>query len=126
MAEKDKLLRFLRERTEDDILSLTDQKDAAREFNCSLRDIEETALSHLILPGRYQRNGLDAAQQLLLFQAKVAVIGCGGLGGRVAELLARMGVGSITLTDPDVFNETNLNRQIFVTQKLWETTKLKW
>jgi len=43
----------------------------------------------------------------------VAIIGCGGLGGRTAELLARLGVGHLILTDPDVFSESNLNRQIF-------------
>lgn len=115
MAEKNDLLRFLQERTEDDLLSLTGQREAARQFNCSLREIEETALNHSILPGRYQRNGLGPAQQLLLFRTSVSIIGCGGLGGRVADLLARMGVGSIFLTDPDIFNESNLNRQIFCT-----------
>ncbi|MBU0945126.1 MAG: ThiF family adenylyltransferase [Proteobacteria bacterium] len=115
MVEKSELLQFLRGRTENDILSLADQREAASRFNCSLRDIEEIALSHSILPRRYQRNGLDPVRQLLLFHAKVAIIGCGGLGGRVSDLLARMGVGSLFLTDPDTFNETNLNRQNFCT-----------
>ncbi|MBU1138528.1 MAG: HesA/MoeB/ThiF family protein [Proteobacteria bacterium] len=115
MAEESDLLRFLQERSDGNLLSLTAQREAARQFDCSLRDIEETALSHSILPERYQRNGLLPAQQLLLFHAKVAIIGSGGLGGRVAELLARMGVGNIFLTDPDIFNESNLNRQNFCT-----------
>lgn len=113
MVEESDLLRFLQEHIENDVLSFADQKEAARLFHYSLREIEETALNHLILPGRYLRNGLNPARQLLLFHAKVAVIGCGGLGGRVAELLARMGVGSLFLTDPDIFNESNLNRQNF-------------
>ncbi len=115
MAEERELLQFLQERTKDGSLSLVDQRDAARQFNCSLRDIEETALNHSILPGRYQRNGLSPARQLLLFHAKVAIIGCGGLGGRVADLLARLGVGCLCLTDPDIFSESNLNRQNFCT-----------
>ena len=42
---------------------------------------------------------------------KVAVIGCGGVGGLHAINLARMGVEYITLVDPDVFELSNLNRQ---------------
>lgn len=47
----------------------------------------------------------------------VCVIGCGGLGGWTAELLARTGVGRLTLVDPDVFRESNLNRQLFATER---------
>jgi molybdopterin/thiamine biosynthesis adenylyltransferase len=43
---------------------------------------------------------------------KVCVIGCGGLGGYVIEMLGRIGVGFITAVDGDVFQESNLNRQI--------------
>jgi tRNA A37 threonylcarbamoyladenosine dehydratase len=49
-----------------------------------------------------------------LFRNKsVAVIGCGGLGGYIIEMLARLGIGNITVVDGDVFNETNLNRQLY-------------
>jgi len=44
-------------------------------------------------------------------QAKVAVIGCGGVGGLHAMNLARMGIENIILVDPDVFELSNLNRQ---------------
>jgi len=47
-----------------------------------------------------------------LTAARVAVFGVGGVGGYVAEGLARSGVGSLTLVDNDVVSETNLNRQI--------------
>ena len=63
------------------------------------------------------RNGLDVTDQDTLQQATVAIIGCGGLGGRTAELLVRLGVGSFILTDPDIFTTSNLNRQIFCTPK---------
>lgn len=43
---------------------------------------------------------------------KVCVIGCGGLGGYIIEMLSRLGIGQITAVDYDVFEETNLNRQI--------------
>lgn len=46
----------------------------------------------------------------------VCIVGCGGLGGWAAELLARTGVGRLTLVDPDVFQESNLNRQLFATE----------
>ena len=47
-----------------------------------------------------------------LQNARVAVFGVGGVGGFIAEALARSGVGSIDLYDNDVVSLTNLNRQI--------------
>ena len=47
-----------------------------------------------------------------LRSARVAVFGIGGVGGYVAEALARSGVGHIDLIDSDVITETNINRQI--------------
>ena len=42
----------------------------------------------------------------------VCVVGCGGIGGYVIEMLARIGVLNITGIDYDAFDTTNLNRQI--------------
>ncbi len=62
---------------------------------------------------RYLRNGiLEDEEQEILKSKKVAVIGCGGLGGYVVEMLARLGVGHLVLCDGDRFDETNLNRQL--------------
>lgn len=63
---------------------------------------------------RYIRNKITLSDQEmeLLGRAKVCVIGCGGLGGYIIEMLGRIGVGSVTAIDGDVFDETNLNRQI--------------
>lgn len=47
-----------------------------------------------------------------LKNSKVAVFGVGGVGGYIAEALARSGVGNIDLIDSDVVDITNLNRQI--------------
>lgn len=47
-----------------------------------------------------------------LTKSHVAVIGLGGVGGYVAMLLARAGVGKITIVDFDTVDETNINRQI--------------
>ena len=47
-----------------------------------------------------------------LQQAKVAVFGLGGVGGQVAESLARAGVGTLVLIDHDVVSVSNINRQV--------------
>lgn len=47
--------------------------------------------------------------------AHVAIFGIGGVGGYVAEALARSGVGSFTLFDADVVSKSNINRQIIAT-----------
>lgn len=51
-----------------------------------------------------------------LRKSTVAVFGLGGVGGYVAEALARSGVGKLELVDHDVFSITNLNRQILSTR----------
>lgn len=53
------------------------------------------------------RDGMDT-----LKNARVAVFGVGGVGGYVAEALARSGVGSLDLIDKDTVSESNINRQI--------------
>ncbi len=52
-----------------------------------------------------------------LLQAKVVVIGCGGLGGIAAVYLAASGIGAIHLVDYDVVDASNLHRQVFYTMK---------
>ncbi|MBQ4649222.1 MAG: HesA/MoeB/ThiF family protein [Firmicutes bacterium] len=67
---------------------------------------------------RYERNRIfSLSQQEELASKKVAVIGCGGLGGYVIEMLARTGVGHIVCCDGDFFTESNLNRQLLSTEK---------
>lgn len=63
---------------------------------------------------RYVRNGItiDEADQQILQKSTVCILGCGGLGGYSIELLARAGVGHLRVVDKDVFDETNLNRQL--------------
>jgi len=50
--------------------------------------------------------------------AAVAVVGLGGVGGAAAEALCRTGVGKLILVDHDVFDVTNLNRQILSNQSV--------
>lgn len=63
---------------------------------------------------RYSRNipALSEAECTALQKKTVAVIGCGGLGGYLIEYLARIGIGAIRCVDGDVFDESNLNRQL--------------
>lgn len=42
----------------------------------------------------------------------VLVVGLGGVGAYSAEMIARAGVGQLTIVDGDVVNETNINRQL--------------
>lgn len=58
----------------------------------------------------------DEAMQILK-DSRVAVFGVGGVGGYVAEALARSGVGAFDLIDRDRVSITNLNRQIIATMK---------
>lgn len=68
---------------------------------------------------RYSRNQsmISSDEQILLNKSKVCVIGCGGLGGYNIEMLARLGIGTITIIDGDVFDESNLNRQLYSTSE---------
>ena len=56
----------------------------------------------------FKRSGIEKLQQ-----SKVAVFGLGGVGGYVVEVLARSGVGHLSIFVDDVVCLTNLNRQIF-------------
>jgi len=105
---------FLKSRAEGDLLPWRAQCDAARHFGKSLGQIEVAALGWDLLPGRYRRNRatVSTSDQLRLCRSRVAVIGCGGLGGYLIEQLARLGVGALVVVDPDVFEEHNLNRQL--------------
>ncbi len=62
----------------------------------------------------FSRTELLLGEQAMqkLNSARVAIFGVGGVGGYVAEGLARSGVGSLTLVDNDTVSETNINRQI--------------
>jgi len=65
---------------------------------------------------RYSRQvlfpGIGLAGQRTLAAARVAIVGCGATGAASANLLARAGVGEITLIDRDFVEESNLQRQV--------------
>ena len=59
--------------------------------------------------------GADGLEKLAA--AKVTIVGLGGVGGQAAEAVARSFVGKIVLIDGDKVAPSNLNRQIFATEK---------
>jgi len=98
-------------------LALADARRLSHHHAMPLKEVEIAALQLEIIPARYSRNSrtLSAQDQLKLLQTHAAIIGLGGLGGAVADLMARLGVGELTLVDGDIFEETNLNRQLLAT-----------
>ena len=79
------------------------------------------------MDARYARNipDLSGAECEILKSKQVLVVGCGGLGGHIIDQLARIGVGSIRAVDGDVFEETNLNRQLLSSVPLLGVNKAK-
>ncbi|GAI18302.1 unnamed protein product, partial [marine sediment metagenome] len=89
-------------------------KEIAHKFQRKTREVEILALNNNLIPERYHRNlgVISPYEQVKLLQSKIAIIGVGGLGGTVLELLARMGIGELIIVDKDVMGDDNLNRQI--------------
>lgn len=76
---------------------------------------------------RYERNipALTEAECLALRNKRVLVVGCGGLGGHIIDMLARIGTGTLRVVDGDVFEKTNLNRQLLSQVPLLGVSKAK-
>ncbi len=96
------------------VIGLAEVERLASENAAPVNLVEQHCLQAEIIPSRYLRNlgTLGYEGQLRLLRSRVAVIGLGGLGGLITELLARMGIGRLVLADGDVFSEDNLNRQV--------------
>jgi molybdopterin/thiamine biosynthesis adenylyltransferase len=96
-------------------------------FQISGRDIEIAALEENIIPEHYARNmkTFSSKDQSILLRSQASIVGLGGLGGAVTEILARVGVGTLVLIEADVFEESNLNRQCLSTLCHLETSKTK-
>jgi molybdopterin-synthase adenylyltransferase len=69
-----------------------------------------------VIEERYSRQvlypGIGKEGQSRLASSHVAVVGCGATGAVAAALLARAGVGILTLVDRDFVEESNLQRQV--------------
>ena len=63
---------------------------------------------------RYSRNmtSISLEENMILQKSRVTIVGCGGLGGYIIEMLARLGLGHIRVIDYDSFDISNLNRQL--------------
>ncbi len=65
---------------------------------------------------RYHRQmllcGIGNEGQKRLLDSHTLIVGCGALGGAIADLLARAGVGTLTIVDRDIVDLTNLHRQV--------------
>jgi molybdopterin-synthase adenylyltransferase len=72
----------------------------------AVEGIEERYSRQVLYPGIGERG------QKRLAQGHVAVVGCGATGAAAAALLARAGVGALTLVDRDFVEESNLQRQV--------------
>ena len=79
------------------------------------------------MDGRYARNisALTRAECEVLTQKRILVVGCGGLGGHIIDQLARIGVGFLRVVDGDVFEASNLNRQLLSSVPLLGVSKAK-
>jgi molybdopterin-synthase adenylyltransferase len=99
-------------------LTVAQAREIAGRHHRSERDIDIAALADGVIPLRYVRNQktYSSADQIRLLNASAAIVGLGGLGGSVLDILARAGVGRLTLIDGDRFEEHNLNRQLLCTQ----------
>jgi len=99
-------------------ISVKQIKEISCKFQTKSREVDMLALQNNIIPKRYQRNlgVVSPSEQIKLLQSKVAIIGAGGLGGTVLELLVRMGIGELIIADKDIIGDSNLNRQILSTE----------
>ncbi len=87
-------------------------------MNLSVEE-EEQYRRHLLL------NEIGLEGQLKLKQAKVLVVGAGGLGCPILQYLTAAGIGTIGIADDDDVEQSNLQRQILYTYKDIKENKAK-
>jgi molybdopterin/thiamine biosynthesis adenylyltransferase len=106
-------------------ISVEDIVRLSTAFGVPGRDVEIAALKADATPERYVRNmkTFSSDEQIILLRSRVSIVGLGGLGGAVTEILARVGIGTLRLIDGDIFEDSNLNRQFLSTPDLIATSK---
>lgn len=81
------------------------QSAASQEKNSGISESERYS-RQVLFPGI----GTDGQKRLA--QSHVAIVGCGAMGAASASLLARAGIGTLTLIDRDFVEPSNLQRQV--------------
>jgi len=76
--------------------------------------MEETEHAEDAIPNWMQRTNILFGPEKIhnLLNSHVLIVGLGGVGGMAAEMIARAGVGHLTIVDHDVVDTTNRNRQV--------------
>ncbi len=125
---KDVITSLDSEQTEQDLIERLSSKYAHQDINSCLNALEKEGIVRRyesdLAKGRHYRQLLfldeltDSREETLKIQkrienSKVAVFGVGGIGTWIVNGLYQIGVGEIRITDPDVVEETNFNRQLF-------------
>ena len=125
-AEEERLLDPYFAQCEPSEITIERMDQISAQAGVSLRKVEWFAISRNFIPHRYQKNlGIFFARgQLKLLESTAVMAGLGGLGGQLLEQLGRAGVGKIIAVEPDVFDETNLNRQLLSNESNLGTKKV--
>ena len=108
-------------------ISFADIQELATAHARSIRQVEILALANGILPTRYIRNYTEYSlgDQKKLLESQILIVGLGGLGGHVLDLLIRLGVGTVQGADGDMFEAHNLNRQLLSSEARIGVNKAK-
>ncbi len=123
------MIKFLdSESSEQDLVERLSENYNIRDINLCLQALEKEGIIRRydedLKEGRHHRQLLfldeltDSRKETLEIQkrienSKVAVFGVGGIGTWIVNGLYQIGVGEIRITDPDIVDESNLNRQLF-------------
>src|SRR5690348_8583872 len=89
------------------------------EFDSSLiYKLEAVNSNNKYYTERVDRNigWISPEEQQFLKEKTVGISGCGGMGGLLAQILVRAGVGTIKIADNSTFDESNINRQFGATR----------
>lgn len=97
-----------------DTIAINAVAEIAHSMKTTGAAVEAEAIRMDVYPARYLRNmdSITAEDQLKLLESSIAMVGLGGLGGTLLEIFLRTGIGNIRAADGDVFEESNLNRQL--------------
>ena len=125
---KDVIASLDSEKTEQDLTERLSPKYSLQDINACLNALEKEGIVRRyesdLEKGRHYRQLLfldeltDSRTETLELQkrienSKVAVFGVGGIGTWLVNGLYQIGVGEIRITDPDVIEKSNFNRQLF-------------